>query len=330
MRRGFLASVAAANATLSWTVGPAKRPVIESPRRPASVQAPKRIKLVGTPVRPRSAGEPVPVSCLKEGSRVGTAKKTVSFQSPQHEEDFEEDEMPSPTFKFHRISAVTEVTEPEESVHDADTPEDIQEEKVAVEMGNEMMDLDEEKHGDSSEDLAEVGQEHTVSVLATPEHELLEDTPEEEQSLEEVLYDLPIEDVVIPKDGSADTQTSTVSVQTMKEETLTPREQSVDMESASTPTVFPVTEEVEPMVLELEPLTILSGMIFYVDVWSAAGTNASEFFAPLLLELGASVSPSFTDSVTHVLFKDGSRSTLEQVYHSDGAICALNVGWAVE
>lgn len=79
-----------------------------------------------------------------------------------------------------------------------------------------------------------------------------------------------------------------------------------------------------------EPLTLLKGMNFIVDVWGADGKNASLAFAPLLEELGATVSANWSVDITHVLFKEGTADTLKKVVQSEGRIPCLNVRWAVE
>lgn len=74
-------------------------------------------------------------------------------------------------------------------------------------------------------------------------------------------------------------------------------------------------------------------MVFYVDVKTTEGADAGHLFAPLLLDLGAEVVPSWTSNsmgVTHVLFKEGDDRTLEKVVASGGTVQCVNVGWAVE
>ena len=78
---------------------------------------------------------------------------------------------------------------------------------------------------------------------------------------------------------------------------------------------------------------ILEGAVFFVDVNSAEGADAGDLFIPLLTELGATCVPRWQNSlegVTHVLFKDGQRRTLEKVSDSDGRIKCVNLGWALE
>ena len=78
---------------------------------------------------------------------------------------------------------------------------------------------------------------------------------------------------------------------------------------------------------------ILSGAVFYVDVNSADGADAADIFIPLLTEMGAICVPGWLnslDGITHVLFKDGQRKTLEKVAASGGKIKCVNIGWPLE
>ena len=78
---------------------------------------------------------------------------------------------------------------------------------------------------------------------------------------------------------------------------------------------------------------ILSGAVFYVDVNSADGADAADIFIPLLTEMGATCVPGWQnslDGITHVLFKDGQRKTLEKVAASRGKIKCVNIGWPLE
>ena len=75
---------------------------------------------------------------------------------------------------------------------------------------------------------------------------------------------------------------------------------------------------------------ILQGMVFYVDVTSN-GREQNFLFRGLLEDLGAKVVQDISHaSVSHVLFKDGSISTLEKCLESKGAIKCVNVGWVLD
>ena len=85
-------------------------------------------------------------------------------------------------------------------------------------------------------------------------------------------------------------------------------------------------------VLVAEP-GVLAGAAFFVDVRSADGTDAGGLFVPLLEELGARVVENWTSNnmdLTHVLFKDGDRMTLEKVVATNGGVKCVNIGWALE
>ena len=87
-----------------------------------------------------------------------------------------------------------------------------------------------------------------------------------------------------------------------------------------------------PVVPAAEP-GVLAGTVFFVDVRSADGTDAGGLFVPLLEELGARVVENWTSNnmdLTHVLFKDGDRMTLEKVVATNGGVKCVNIGWALE
>ncbi|EUC34964.1 hypothetical protein COCCADRAFT_92013 [Bipolaris zeicola 26-R-13] len=75
---------------------------------------------------------------------------------------------------------------------------------------------------------------------------------------------------------------------------------------------------------------ILQGTVFYVDV-TRNGKEQNFLFRGLLEDLGAKVVKDMSHaSLTHVLFKDGSMSTLEKCLSSKGAIKCVNVGWVLD
>jgi hypothetical protein len=74
----------------------------------------------------------------------------------------------------------------------------------------------------------------------------------------------------------------------------------------------------------------LQGLTFFVDVTSH-GKEHNYVFASLLEDLGAKVAKEWSPAgISHVLFKDGSISTLENVIASKGAVKCVNVGWVLE
>lgn len=74
----------------------------------------------------------------------------------------------------------------------------------------------------------------------------------------------------------------------------------------------------------------LQGMTFYVDVTSN-GKEQNYLFASLLEDLGAKVVKELTAAgLSHVLYKDGNKATLEKVLASKGAVKCVNVGWVLD
>ena len=106
---------------------------------------------------------------------------------------------------------------------------------------------------------------------------------------------------------------------------------------------------------------VLKGAIVYVDVHTSEGADASGIFVDLLTQMGArcvkqwnwnprasmaagpldnvasptSESPSGSPStgrvgITHVVYKDGGKRTLEKVRQSNGVVLCVGVGWVLE
>ncbi|KAF2795694.1 hypothetical protein K505DRAFT_323879 [Melanomma pulvis-pyrius CBS 109.77] len=76
----------------------------------------------------------------------------------------------------------------------------------------------------------------------------------------------------------------------------------------------------------------LTGTVFYVDV-ASNGKSQNHLFTGLLEDLGAQVVRDWSGNnmgLTHVLFKDGSPTTLEKVLATHGDIKCVNVGWALD
>ena len=109
-----------------------------------------------------------------------------------------------------------------------------------------------------------------------------------------------------------------------------------------------------------EVSSVLKGAVVYVDVHTTEGADASSIFIDLLTQMGArcvkqwnwnpraslgdslsstaspqGASPSGTPStskigITHVVFKDGGKRTLEKARLSDGVVSCVGVGWVLE
>ena len=90
---------------------------------------------------------------------------------------------------------------------------------------------------------------------------------------------------------------------------------------------------------------LLRGAIVYVDVHTTEGADASSIFVELLNQMGAKCvktwqwnpdSPTTTESggskigITHVVFKDGGKRTMEKVRESRGIVHCVGVSWVLE
>lgn len=87
--------------------------------------------------------------------------------------------------------------------------------------------------------------------------------------------------------------------------------------------------------------TLLRGAVVFVDVHTVEGADASALFVELLTQMGARCAktwhwnPSAEDAsskigITHVLFKDGGKRTMEKVRETGGAVHCVGVGWVLE
>ncbi|RYC55151.1 hypothetical protein CHU98_g11062 [Xylaria longipes] len=90
---------------------------------------------------------------------------------------------------------------------------------------------------------------------------------------------------------------------------------------------------------------LLSGAIVFVDVHTTEGADAGRIFVDLLVQMGARCvkswpwNPSSTADgqvdvskigITHVVFKDGGKRTLEKVVESNGAVQCVGVSWVLD
>ncbi|KAI1282787.1 hypothetical protein F5Y07DRAFT_197651 [Xylaria sp. FL0933] len=95
---------------------------------------------------------------------------------------------------------------------------------------------------------------------------------------------------------------------------------------------------------DLNP-ALLRGAIVFVDVHTTEGADAGRIFVDLLVQMGARCVKSWpwnpattTDAkldlskvgITHVVFKDGGKRTLEKVNESDGIVHCVGVGWVLD
>ena len=92
---------------------------------------------------------------------------------------------------------------------------------------------------------------------------------------------------------------------------------------------------------------LLDSAVVFVDVHTSEGADASGIFVDLLQQMGATVrstwnwnpSPFEDDTsealepkvgITHVVFKDGGKRTMEKVRQAKGAVFCVGVGWVLE
>ncbi|KAK4228515.1 hypothetical protein QBC38DRAFT_498357 [Podospora fimiseda] len=85
--------------------------------------------------------------------------------------------------------------------------------------------------------------------------------------------------------------------------------------------------------------TLLRGAVVYVDVYTSEGADASSLFVELLNQMGARCikdwkwNPESSDSkigITHVVYKDGGKRTLEKVRQSRGVVQCVGVSWVLD
>lgn len=88
--------------------------------------------------------------------------------------------------------------------------------------------------------------------------------------------------------------------------------------------------------------TLLRGAVVFVDVHTSEGADASGVFVELLTQMGARCvkiwgwNPNGSEGsdskigITHVVYKDGGKRTLEKVRESDGVVQCVGVSWVLE
>ncbi|KAI1103445.1 hypothetical protein F4804DRAFT_310132 [Jackrogersella minutella] len=89
---------------------------------------------------------------------------------------------------------------------------------------------------------------------------------------------------------------------------------------------------------------LLRGAVVFVDVHTSDGADASTVFIELLTQMGARcvkswpwnpTSPTNSDGssrvgITHVVYKDGGKRTLEKVRETGGVVQCVGVGWVLD
>ena len=121
-------------------------------------------------------------------------------------------------------------------------------------------------------------------------------------------------------------------------------------ETPLTPEYKTWSEAGTPKTIRIGPdAEILRGAVVHVDVHTTEGADASAIFVELLTQMGArcvkqwswNSRTSLNDSsenttlsekvgITHVIFKDGGKRTLEKVRESKGLVLCVGVGWVLE
>lgn len=123
-------------------------------------------------------------------------------------------------------------------------------------------------------------------------------------------------------------------------EPVTPAKSEVEWSAMDTPARTPHKD--------LNP-KLLRGAVVYCDVHTAEGADASGLFIELLGQMGARCvknwswnpttgasgdepvpGPGQKIGITHVVFKDGSKRTLEKVKESQGVVQCVGVSWVLE
>jgi hypothetical protein len=87
-------------------------------------------------------------------------------------------------------------------------------------------------------------------------------------------------------------------------------------------------------------VALLKGAVVFVDVHTTEGADASVLFTELLVQMGARCVRNWTWNgngeegskigITHVVFKDGGKRTLEKVREANGVVSCVGVGWVLE
>jgi len=85
---------------------------------------------------------------------------------------------------------------------------------------------------------------------------------------------------------------------------------------------------------------LLKGAIVFVDVYTSEGADASVLFTELLTQMGAKCVKTWAWSgngeqgsrigITHIVFKDGGKRTLEKAREAGGVVSCVGVGWVLD
>lgn len=174
-------------------------------------------------------------------------------------------------------------------------------------------------------------------------------SPEKQQPLRRSSRN--ISTISVSEDPEQRVEPSTPATKAKRGSKVETPEQSV---GPSTPSVEPSTPEAKadlwskigtPARTPRKDLNsnLLRGAIVFVDVHTSEGADASGIFVELLTQMGArclqkwSWNPNSTSNsestkvgITHVVFKDGSKRTLEKVREANGVVQCVGVSWVLD
>ncbi|KAI6246740.1 hypothetical protein HI914_04637 [Erysiphe necator] len=112
--------------------------------------------------------------------------------------------------------------------------------------------------------------------------------------------------------------------------TMTPNKPVIDWSSLGTPARTPRVDL---------NTSLLNGAVVFVDVYTSEGADASIIFIELLTQMGARCIKSWSWNgnieegkigITHVVYKDGGKRTMERIRDSDGAVICVGVSWVLD
>ncbi|RFU30348.1 hypothetical protein B7463_g5991, partial [Scytalidium lignicola] len=87
-------------------------------------------------------------------------------------------------------------------------------------------------------------------------------------------------------------------------------------------------------------MSLLKGAVVFVDVHTTEGADASGLFTELLTQMGARCVKTWNWNgnsedgskigITHIVFKDGGKRTLEKARETGGVVACVGVGWVLD
>ncbi|TQS38290.1 hypothetical protein Golomagni_01208 [Golovinomyces magnicellulatus] len=111
---------------------------------------------------------------------------------------------------------------------------------------------------------------------------------------------------------------------------ITPSKQILDLSSFGSPARTPRPDL---------NTSLLRGAVVFVDVYTAEGADASYIFTEVLTLMGARCVKSWSWNgnieegkigITHVVFKDGGKRTMEKLRECNGLVTCVGVGWVLD